>query len=85
MRLDKFLKVSRLIRRRSVANDACSADRVNVNGKPAKPSKELKEGDILDILFGEKILTIEVLYLNPSPKKEQAQEMYRIVGEMPRK
>jgi ribosomal 50S subunit-recycling heat shock protein len=63
MRLDKFLKVSRLIKRRTVANDACAASKVFVNGKPAKPSKELKIGDKLEISFGEKKILAEVLSL----------------------
>ncbi|MDR2090374.1 MAG: RNA-binding S4 domain-containing protein [Clostridiales bacterium] len=61
MRLDKFLKVSRLIKRRSAANGACNASRVCVNGKPAKPSKELKTGDKIEISFGEKKVQVEVL------------------------
>jgi ribosomal 50S subunit-recycling heat shock protein len=75
MRLDKFLKVSRLIKRRTVANDACNAAKVCVNGKPAKPSKELKIGDKLEISFGEKKILVEVLSLIFSKDAE----MYKIL------
>ncbi len=61
MRLDKFLKVARIIKRRTVANEACSHDRVSVNGKDAKPSKEVKVGDVVTVGFGDKKLTFRVL------------------------
>ena len=61
MRLDKYLKVSRIIKRRTVANDACDAAHVTVNGKPAKASYDVKEGDILEITFGERTLKVRVL------------------------
>ncbi|MFA5450284.1 MAG: RNA-binding S4 domain-containing protein [Clostridia bacterium] len=77
MRLDKFLKVSRIIKRRSVANEACSADRVTINGKSAKPSKELAVGDIIGVRFGDKSAFFKVLIL---PKgnigKDDAQTLY---------
>ncbi|MDR1939191.1 MAG: RNA-binding S4 domain-containing protein [Clostridiales bacterium] len=79
MRLDKFLKVSRLIKRRAVANDACDASRVDVNGRPAKPSKELKVGDRVTVRFGEKALSFEVLSIAPAIKKEDAEAMYKII------
>ena len=77
MRLDKFLKVSRLIRRRTVANEACDAGRVSVNGKPAKASLHVKVGDIIEITFGNKSVKAEVLMLADTQKKEEAKEMFR--------
>ena len=81
MRLDKYLKVSRLIKRRSVAKTASLSERILVNGKLAKPSKEVKEGDILSITFGNKVLDVKVLSLTTSTKKEDALLMYELVGE----
>lgn len=80
MRLDKFLKVSRLIKRRTVANEACSAGRVTVNDKTAKPSTEIKEGDIISIRFGSRELTAQVLSIREFAPKEQAGDMYRIIS-----
>lgn len=77
MRLDKFLKVSRLIRRRTVANEACDAGRVSVNGKPAKASLHVKVGDIIEIVFGNRSVKAEVLMLADTQKKEDAKEMFR--------
>ena len=77
MRLDKFLKVSRLIKRRTVANEACDAGRVSVNGKPAKASLNVKPGDIIEITFGNKSVKVEVLMLADTQKKEEAKEMFR--------
>ncbi len=77
MRLDKYLKVSRLIRRRTVANEACDAGRVTVNGKPAKASAAVKEGDRIEIQFGSKNVKVEVVSVQETVKKEAAQEMYR--------
>ena len=77
MRLDKFLKVSRLIKRRTVANEACDAGRVSINGKPAKAGTVVKVGDIISIGFGMKTVEVEVLNIAESVKKEQAEEMYR--------
>ncbi|HIY29470.1 MAG TPA: RNA-binding S4 domain-containing protein [Candidatus Mediterraneibacter avicola] len=79
MRLDKFLKVSRLIKRRTVANEACDAGRVTVNGKPAKASVRLKEGDIIEIQFGTKSVKAEVLKLQDTSKKEEAKDMFRYI------
>ena len=76
MRIDKFLKVSRIIKRRTVAKDASDAGVVVINGKEAKPSTNVKEGDILEITFGEKKLKIKVLNIKDSTKKEDAGEMY---------
>lgn len=80
MRLDKFLKVSRLIKRRTVANEACDAGRVSVNGKPAKASLNVKVGDIIEIAFGDKSVKVEVLKLADTQKKEEAKEMFRYCG-----
>lgn len=77
MRLDKYLKVSRLIKRRTVANEACDAGRVLINDKPAKASASVKEGDIIEILFGTKSVRVEVLNVAETVKKEEAKEMYR--------
>jgi ribosomal 50S subunit-recycling heat shock protein len=79
MRLDKYLKVSRLIKRRTVACDACNAGRVSVNGKPQKPSYEVRTGDILEIGFGERSVRAEVLSLEETQRKDEAREMYRII------
>ena len=78
MRLDKFLKVSRIIKRRTVANEACDADRVMINGRPAKASTQVKEGDILEIAFGNNPLKVEVLSVKETVKKDEAKEMYRV-------
>ena len=77
MRLDKFLKVSRLIKRRTVANEACDAGRVLVNDKPAKASVHVKAGDIIEIQFGSKAVRVEVLNVQETVRKEEAQELYR--------
>ena len=77
MRLDKFLKVSRLIKRRTVANEACDAGRVMVNGKPAKASLNVKEGDIIEIGFGTRTVKAEVLNVQETIKKEEARELLR--------
>ena len=74
MRLDKFLKVSRLIKRRTVANEACDAGRVAVNGKPAKASVSVKEGDVIEIQFGNKSVKAEVLKIQETTKKEEAKD-----------
>lgn len=77
MRLDKYLKVSRLIKRRSVANEACDVGRVLINDKPAKASAQVKAGDVLEILFGTKSVRVEVLNVQETVRKEEAQELYR--------
>ena len=77
MRLDKFLKVSRLIKRRTVANEACDAGRVMVNGKPAKASLNVKVNDVIEILFGTKTVKVEVLDLKDTTKKEDAKDLFR--------
>ena len=77
MRLDKYLKVSRLIKRRTVANEACDAGRVLVNGKPAKASVSVKEGDQIEIQFGGRAVKVEVLSVQETVRKEEAAQMYR--------
>lgn len=77
MRLDKFLKVSRLIKRRTVANEACDAGRVMVNGKTAKASADVKVGDIIEIGFGTKAVKVEVLDVQETVKKDEAKELLK--------
>ena len=77
MRLDKYLKVSRLIKRRTVANEACDAGRVMVNGKVARASLNIKAGDIIEIQFGIKNVKVEVLEVTDTVRKEEAKEMFR--------
>jgi len=79
MRLDKFLKVSRLIKRRTVANEACDAGRVMVNDKPAKASLNVKVGDIIEIAFGNKTVKVEVLDLHETTKKDEAKDLFRYI------
>lgn len=79
MRLDKFLKVSRLIKRRTVANEACDAGRVLVNGKTAKASVKVKTGDVIEIQFGTRTVKVEVLDLQETTKKEEAKELFRYI------
>jgi len=79
VRLDKYLKVSRIIKRRTVANEACDAGRVEINGKVAKASVDVKAGDIVAIKFGDKITKLEILEVKETVRKEDAQAMYRIV------
>ena len=77
MRLDKFLKVSRLIKRRTVANEACDAGRVLVNGNVAKASTKVKAGDVIEIAFGTKNVKAEVLAIADTTKKEEAKDLFR--------
>ena len=77
MRLDKYLKISRLIKRRTVANEACDAGRVLVNDKVAKASVNVKKGDIIEIQFGSKSVKVEVLDVQETVRKEEAKELYR--------
>ena len=79
MRLAKFLKVSRLIKRRTVANEACDAGRVLVNGKTAKASVKVKPGDVIEIQFGTRTVKVEVLDLQETTKKEEAKELFRYI------
>ena len=77
MRLDKFLKVSRLIKRRTVANEACDAGRVLVNGTVEKASVKVKPGDVIEIQFGTKTVKVEVLAIQDTTKKEEAKDLFR--------
>ena len=79
MRLDKYLKVSRLIKRRTVANDACDAQHISVNGKVAKASYDVKEGDIIEITFGEKTLKVKVVSVKEHVNKNEATELYEAI------
>lgn len=79
MRLDKFLKVSRIIKRRTIANDVCGSGRVTVNGKDAKPGVKLKEGDIVKIQFGNGVVAFRVLQLSETVRKEDASSMYELI------
>ena len=79
MRLDKYLKVSRLIKRRTVANDACDAEHISVNGRVVKASYDVKVGDIVEIAFGERVLKVRVTDVKDSTKKADAAEMYEVI------
>ncbi len=79
MRLDKYLKVSRLIKRRTVANDACDAGRVSVNGKPARASYDIKVGDVIEISFGTRDIKAEVLDVSEVVRKDDAALLYRLI------
>ena len=80
MRLDKYLKVSRIIKRRTVANEASEGGRVTINGKAAKPSSEVKEGDVLEIRFGEKLARYRILRVAETVRKDDAGLMYELIG-----
>ncbi|MGM9643418.1 MAG: RNA-binding S4 domain-containing protein [Eubacteriales bacterium] len=79
MRLDKYLKVSRIIKRRTVANDACDGDLVAVNGKPAKASYDVKVGDLITVRFGQRSLTVRVKEIKETVGKDAACELYEVV------
>ncbi len=81
MRLDKYLKVSRLIKRRTVANEACDAERIEVNGKRAKASYEVKIGDLISVMFGNRAVTVRVLDIRETTKKSESVGMYEVVSE----
>ena len=81
MRIDKYLKVSRIIKRRTVANEACSSGRVTVNGKIAKPGTVVSPGDLIAIRFGEHLGQYEVIGISETVRKEKAAEMYRVIQE----
>ena len=81
MRLDKYLKVSRIIKRRTVANDACDAEHVTVNGRRAKASYDIKLGDIVEITFGQRKLKFRVVSIKEQVSKSDAAEMYEIIEE----
>lgn len=77
MRIDKYLKVSRLIKRRTIANEACTAGRVLVNGKPVKASADVSVGDVIEILFGTKSVKVEILDIQDTTKKDEAKELFK--------
>lgn len=81
MRLDKYLKVSRIIKRRTIANEACSGGRVTLNGKVAKPGAEVKPGDIMTIRFGDHLGRYEILSVPATVRKESASDLYRVLEE----
>ena len=81
MRLDKFLKVSRIIKRRTVANEACSGGRVSINGRVAKPAADVKEGDQLEIRFGNRVGKYQILSVKETVRKENAQDIYQVLEE----
>ena len=81
MRLDKYLKVSRLIKRRTVANEACDSARITVNGKTAKESYDVKLGDLISVAFGSKSVTVKVLDIKETTKKSESVGMYEVVSE----
>lgn len=80
MRLDKYLKVSRLIKRRTVANEACDAGRVMVNDRPAKASCDVKVGDVIEIAFGNKTVKVKVTDIADTTKKEEAKELFEYIN-----
>ena len=77
MRIDKYLKVSRLIKRRTVANSACDGERISVNGRPVKASYQVKPGDVIEIAFGQRTLKVEVTDVSETVRKEDAAAMYK--------
>lgn len=79
MRLDKYLKISRIIKRRTVANEACDAGRVEVNGKVARASYDVKVGDVIAVTFGERTFKAEVISVNEYAKKDEAALMYKLI------
>ena len=81
MRIDKYLKVSRIIKRRTVANEACAGGRVTVNGKIAKPGTSVTPGDLITIRFGEHLGQYEVISISEIVRKDQAADMYRVISE----
>ena len=81
MRLDKYLKVSRLIKRRTVANDACDSERISVNGKSAKASYNVKIGDVITVTFGTKSVSVRVLDIRETTKKSGSVGMYEVISE----
>ena len=79
MRLDKYLKVSRIIKRRTVANDACDSEHVTVNGRPAKASYDVKEGDVIEVSFGQRTLKVKVLDIREHTAKADAASLYEVI------
>lgn len=81
MRIDKYLKVSRLIKRRTVANDACDTEHISVNGRPVKASYQVKEGDVIEIAFGTRVLKVKVVDVRENANKSNAGEMYEVISQ----
>ncbi len=81
MRLDKFLKVSRIIKRRTVANDACDSGRAQINGRTAKAGTQVKEGDVVVLFFGDKQFSFKILKVNENAKKQECQDMYEVIDD----
>ncbi|MBE7087475.1 MAG: RNA-binding S4 domain-containing protein [Clostridiales bacterium] len=81
MRIDKFLKVSRILKRRTLANQACDGGRVKVNGKSVKPSFKIKVGDVVELAFGSGTFSFEVLMIKETVKKEEAETLYKVITE----
>lgn len=81
MRLDKFLKVSRIIKRRTVANEACDTGRVQINGRPAKAGTQVKEGDVVVLFFGDKQFSFRILDVKETVKKQECADMYEVIDE----
>lgn len=81
MRLDKYLKVSRIIKRRTVANEACAGGRVSLNGRVVKPAAEVKEGDVMEIRFGNRLGRYQIVSVKETVRKENAQDMYVVLQE----
>lgn len=79
MRIDKFLKISRVIKRRTVAADACDGGRIEINGKVAKPSKDVKVGDVVSVSFGNNTMRFEVLSIDEHQTKQSAENMYKLL------
>ncbi len=79
MRLDKYLKVSRIIKRRTVAKEVCESGRIKINDKVAKPSTKIAEGDIIEITFANRVLKAEIINISEHVRKEEAKEMYKIL------
>ena len=80
MRLDKYLKVSRLIKRRTVANEACENGRIALNGRVAKPAADVKEGDIIELTLGEKVIKVKVVKISEHVMKNDAVDMYEVIN-----
>ena len=79
MRLDKYLKVARIIKRRTVANDACDTEHVSVNGRPAKASYDVKTGDVIEVTFGQRTLKVRVLVVKEFTAKADASSLYEVI------
>ena len=79
MRIDKFLKVSRILKRRTVAQEACSEEKVIINGKPAKPSTAVKSGDVVEVLYSTGVLKFRILNIKETVKKDEAASLYEVI------